>query len=185
MTNPTITLNAGIPTNELVKIFSRLADKSILLDVPGAGTPEMANCCHGGCDNCNFSHIFDEMSSARAKWIALYDYRELIDGRKHTPKWMQLFYSQEMLSKDEFILKINELSSQMVIGTPSVPEIDGRIDEQVLGRFWDFLIAMRREILEDYDSIATLDSKTFANLMKHLTSAEHGAMWNDFEKRLA
>lgn len=29
------------------------------------GTPEMMNCCHGGCDNCDYSHVFDYMSSAR------------------------------------------------------------------------------------------------------------------------
>lgn len=48
---------------ELIKLFGRLADKELLLDVPGAGTPEMMNCCHGGCSNCDYSRIFDSMSS--------------------------------------------------------------------------------------------------------------------------
>ena len=42
---------SSLDERELAKIFGRLADKMILLDVPGAGTPEMVNCCHGGCDN--------------------------------------------------------------------------------------------------------------------------------------
>ena len=50
---------------ELAKVFCRIADDYLLLDVPGAGTPEMKNCCHGGCDNCNFSRIFDEMESGK------------------------------------------------------------------------------------------------------------------------
>lgn len=33
---------------ELTKIFGRCAAKTILLDIPGAGTPEMSSCCHGG-----------------------------------------------------------------------------------------------------------------------------------------
>lgn len=70
-----------ISEDELAKVFCRLADKQLLLDVPGAGTPELANCCHGGCSNCDFSRIFDEMNSARPKWIPLYTHRVLIDGR--------------------------------------------------------------------------------------------------------
>ena len=28
-----------------------------------AGTPEMMNCCHGGCSNCDYSRVFDSMSA--------------------------------------------------------------------------------------------------------------------------
>ena len=51
---------AGALTDEveLTKLFGRMADKVLLLDVPGAGTVEMMNCCHGGCDNCDFARIF-------------------------------------------------------------------------------------------------------------------------------
>ena len=43
-----------------------------MLDVPGAGTPEMKDCCHGGCDNCDYSRVFDEMNAGKAKWVACY-----------------------------------------------------------------------------------------------------------------
>ena len=54
------------------QVFARLADKKLLLDVPGAGTPEMKDCCHGGCDNCDYSRVFDEMNAGKAKWVACY-----------------------------------------------------------------------------------------------------------------
>jgi len=54
------------------QVFGRLADKKLLLDVPGAGTPEMKDCCHGGCDNCDYSRVFDEMNAGKAKWVACY-----------------------------------------------------------------------------------------------------------------
>ena len=54
---------------ELIKLFGRLADKELLLDIPGAGTPEMMNCCHGGCSNCDYSRIFDYMSSGLFRTI--------------------------------------------------------------------------------------------------------------------
>ena len=34
-----------LDVKEQSKIFGRLADKMLLLDVPGAGSPEMMNCC--------------------------------------------------------------------------------------------------------------------------------------------
>ena len=40
-----VSAKSGIDERELAKIFGRLADKMILLDVEGAGTPEMMNCC--------------------------------------------------------------------------------------------------------------------------------------------
>lgn len=69
--------------DDLAKIFVRCSDDYLLLDVEGAGTPEMANCCHGGCDNCAFSHIFDQLESGKPKWLPLYSQRTLIDGRNH------------------------------------------------------------------------------------------------------
>ena len=54
------------------QVFGRLADKKLLLDVPGGGAPEMKDCCHGGCDNCDYSRVFDEMNAGKAKWVACY-----------------------------------------------------------------------------------------------------------------
>ena len=35
-----------IEIREFVKIFDRIADKTLLLNISSAGTPEIANCCH-------------------------------------------------------------------------------------------------------------------------------------------
>ena len=32
----------------------------------------MKDCCHGGCDNCDYSRVFDEMNAGKAKWVACY-----------------------------------------------------------------------------------------------------------------
>ena len=76
---------------EAAKLFGRFSDNYLLLDVEGAGSPEMMNCCHGGCDNCNYSHIFDNMTSGRPKWVPVYVNRNLIDGRDHMSPWSVLF----------------------------------------------------------------------------------------------
>lgn len=76
---------------EMAKVFNKLAEKKLLLDVPGAGTIEMSQCCHSGCDNCEFARIFDEMNSGRAKWIPTYGDMKHVDNRNHVAKWMNLF----------------------------------------------------------------------------------------------
>ena len=52
---PVAGLSAAVTTKvtevAAAQVFARLADKKLLLDVPGAGTPEMKDCCHGGCDS--------------------------------------------------------------------------------------------------------------------------------------
>lgn len=130
--------------------MSRLADKELLLDVPGAGSPEMMNCCHGGCDNCAYSHIFDSMTSGRAKWVACYPYRRLIDGREHCPPWSVLFSSHQddiinqssslSLTKQQFIEKFQNLPSQLTL----VPSISVPADEPVssaaLEHFFSLLV---------------------------------------------
>mmetsp|Transcript_3116 Transcript_3116/g.9319 ORF Transcript_3116/g.9319 Transcript_3116/m.9319 type:complete len:207 (-) Transcript_3116:352-972(-) len=62
-TSRTSTALAAVAELAAAQVFGRLADKKLLLDVPGAGTPEMRDCCHGGCDNCDYSRVFDEMNA--------------------------------------------------------------------------------------------------------------------------
>ena len=57
-----MTASTALDERELTKLFGRISDKKLLLDVEGAGTPEMRDCCHGGCDNCPYSRVFDEVS---------------------------------------------------------------------------------------------------------------------------
>ena len=62
---------ARIDEMELTKLFGRLADKTLLLDVEGAGTPAMANCCHGGCDNCPYSRYHRNIDRANSSKILI------------------------------------------------------------------------------------------------------------------
>ena len=120
----------------LTSIFGRLTDNYLLLDIEGAGTPEMMNCCHSGmlthtrdlthsliltqgCDNCDYARIFDNLTSGKPKWIPLYAYRKLIDGRDHLPLWTQLFEANSELTRDEFIAKIKQMPYSSCIGPPN------------------------------------------------------------------
>lgn len=110
----------------------------------------MMNCCHGGCDNCAYSHIFDNLSSGRPKWIPLYSYRKLIDGRSHLAPWASIFHLTEdcftstdttstdtlrigvEVNKEEFAQRLQALPSRMVMGPSiSVPTDEGLSDEAV------------------------------------------------------
>lgn len=136
-----------LDSRELTKIFGRLAAKSILLDIPGAGTPEMANCCHGGCDNCNFSHSFDNLSAGRAKWVPTYSTRTLIDGRSETAPWAGIFDSAEdadkslvRIDKATFRERLQKLPYEMSMGPgTSVPADELPIDGAAEA-FWDILL---------------------------------------------
>jgi len=127
----------SILTPDLVKIFGRMAENYLLLDVPGAGTPEMMNCCHGGCDNCNYSHIFDNLSSGRPKWIPLYCHRSLIDGRNHVSKWSSIFADEfTHLSSSEFVEKFLALKYEVCLGPAlSVPVNDLPTTESIIALY--------------------------------------------------
>lgn len=170
-----------IDTKDLVNIFSRMADKSILLDVPGAGTPDVANCCHSGCDSCNFSHIFDNLSSSRAKWVATYVYREFIDGRNHMAQWTKLFgvspenIQGEAIGVSDFTQRFHDLEYQMSIGT-SIDPTDDKISSEALELLWDRICSA---IASKADKLTATD---FANGLKIITGEEHGAMYSKFSK---
>lgn len=134
-------------------IFSKMADKYMLLDIPGAGTLEMMNCCHSGCDNCEFARVFDCMTSGRPKWVALYPYRKLIDGRDHIPIWAELLYgvtvenhseivTSNYLSKQTFFASLRNMKNQACLGVPSIPNdiVESEaLSDQILGLFWERL----------------------------------------------
>ena len=79
--------------------------------------------CSGGCDNCDFSHIFDNLSAGRAKWVAVYPYRQLIDGRDHLSPWAKVFQIDDKLplqdtvaiNKDIFIERMKVCSINLIL----------------------------------------------------------------------
>ena len=167
---------------ELTKIFGRMSDKMLLLDVPGAGTPEMMNCCHGGCDNCDFSHIFDNLSAGRPKWIPTYSYRKLIDGRDHHSAWASIFDNEDsVIDETTFVNRIRKLPYQMNMGPPSSVPSDEEPTDETLHALWSKLI----HTLHDTSSEnTTLDAKRMSEALVKLTGENHGVMFSDFKKAL-
>ncbi|KAJ1457144.1 hypothetical protein M885DRAFT_146929 [Pelagophyceae sp. CCMP2097] len=163
----------AISEGECARLFGRLADKLLLLDVEGAGTDAVKNCCHGGCDNCDFSQVFDEMRSSRPKWIACYTDRTLIDGRAHQSPAMQLFNNEETLSIEDFVLRLDELPCRPTMG-PKSPLLMEAPSEETKRAFF-------QTISEGNDSV---DAQGWANGLQRLTGEDHGAIWLAFRNAL-
>jgi len=152
---------------ELTKVFGRIADKNLLLDIPGAGTPEMANCCHGGCDNCNYSHIFDSLSSGRPKWIALYTTREFADGRSHISMWSEIFKNDEYLNEESFISQLSSLPYKLCLG-PSITinANDDGPSSDALKLLWNRILNNIPEDLRSENSHRELKSTQVLTIVK-------------------
>ncbi|KAJ8600052.1 hypothetical protein CTAYLR_001830 [Chrysophaeum taylorii] len=158
---------------QIAKLFGRFADKKLLLDVPGAGTPDMKNCCHGGCDNCDFSRVFDEMNAGRPKWVACYAERELIDGRRHEAPWKQMFEGDvSELSAHDFVAGVKGLPFRPSMGPKLKVAADDPPDDD------EFLLALYEMLLPP--GAAALTAGDVATGLQRITGVEHGAMWKDF-----
>jgi hypothetical protein len=60
--------NGKVDEVELIKIFGRLAEKTLF------GDGSAGQCCHSGCSDCEWRYSFDILQSARPKWIPSYRY---------------------------------------------------------------------------------------------------------------
>lgn len=187
-----------INEHELTKIFCRLADSYLLLDIPGAGTPGMVNCCHSGCDNCEFARVFDCMSAGRAKWIPLYPTRTLIDGRAHVAPWARLFasdmdnvqvgdvsvadkslFESVTLSRDLFVQRFKCLVPQKALGPSlSIDEGEASTDEAISFLWERLILSCGKEINEK----TTLSAEEMATALAKITGEAHGAMWSDLRR---
>ncbi|KAJ1419338.1 hypothetical protein B484DRAFT_453444 [Ochromonadaceae sp. CCMP2298] len=175
LANSATQVMSSVGDAELTKIFGRIADKQLLLDIPGAGTPGMVNCCHGGCDNCDYSHVFDSMQSGRPKWVALYPTgdRQLIDGRAHTAPWSAIFEGQGV-SQEAFAAKLSSLPYNACLGPPSSVPPDEPISETAVAELWAKVMG------EDLGGLLT--SNKMVTAMQTLTGEEHGATWKKFKE---
>eukprot|EP01038_Epipyxis_sp_PR26KG_P010207 gene10207-13733_t len=179
----------SVLNDDIIKIFGRLSDKLLLLDIPGAGTPEMMNCCHGGCDNCNYSHVFDSMAAGRAKWIALYKERQLIDGRHHSSPWINVFTnSNEGVSEKQFINNIQSLPYKLHMG-PSLFSVnnDPPSDHVIQYLYQVVLKESMNATDDDTNNIAetsgiSISAEKFFRSLSLLTGEQHGIQWNEFRK---
>lgn len=165
---------ATISEAQAARIFGRLADKKLLLDVPGAGTPEMRNCCHGGCDNCDYSRVFDEMNAGKPKWVPCYPYRQLIDGRDHTAPWAELF-DDGPLTAETFTDRLNLLTFRSSMGYSAVKPDDSKVDADAAVAFFTAIAQGANELTAD----------AFANGLAVVSGEAHGAPWKRFLQGLS
>lgn len=152
-------------------MFGRLADKILLFDVPGAGTPAMKDCCHGGCDNCAFTRVFDEMRSGRPKWIAHYTFLEHMDGRSHRPSWVTQLFEDDItrgLSEPEFVSKLQSISYSTPLG-PQKSFSEPPSNEASFELF--------RRLSGGKGSLNAVD---MASALQSLTGVPHGSTWKEF-----
>jgi hypothetical protein len=166
----------ALSDRDLTKIFNRFADNYLLLDVPGAGSPGMMQCCHSGCDNCEFARIFDCMTSGRVKWVALYSFRQLIDGRDHSPPWQGVFADSADRGVDlpTFIERVRRLPMQLSIGPGiTVPLDEEDLSADSLAHLWALL-----------GGGDTMTAAQMAEGLRARTGAAHGATWVEFKKLL-
>jgi hypothetical protein len=98
----------------------------------------------GGCDNCDFSHVFDCLTAGRVKWVALYPFRKLIDGREHTAPWSTIFVDGTGISrrvdKSTFISKVKTLPYALSMGPSVSVAADEAPGDDSLGALWDKLM---------------------------------------------
>lgn len=166
---------------ELTRLFGRLAEKRLLLDVPMAGTAELRNCCHGGCDNCDFSRVFDEMSAGKPKWIPLYVKREFEDGRSAVSTWSTMFEGDELVNAAAFVDRFKKLPFTPPMGAKKALGAADDIpsDEAVL------LLWTKMAGAAGVDPTAELCASDMAAAMAEITKKEHGAMFSEFELAMA
>jgi hypothetical protein len=184
-----------IDESAISNIFSRIAEPRILLNIPGAGTPEMANCCHSGCDNCAYSRLFDEMQAGQAKWIPLYSYSELIDGRSHKPvlslelekliltKQDTTSASKRIINENDFVDTILSLPVQLCLGpSNSYSDVGYHILYQSCQLLWKILVLNGSECSDDlqYKDI-TMSIEEIYSSFRNITYQEYGLTFYDFK----
>ena len=161
---------APVTEKTAAQVFGRIADKKLLLDVPGAGTPEMKDCCHGGCDNCDYSRIFDEMNAGKPKWVACYLEREHSDGRRHEAPTLSIFGDDADLDVDEFVSRLGAVEPRPPMGAPL---------KDVLAEFdAEGAAALVSAIAGDGGRV---DRDNWGATLRRLSGEEHGITWSAFK----
>lgn len=74
--------NPPTPVDPNYKQKTTTRNQAIFLD-ESAG-----QCCHSGCDNCEWRYDFDVMRAARPKWLVTYQERKF-DSDAHRAKWVR------------------------------------------------------------------------------------------------
>lgn len=203
LTNAACNKGSAIAKPIVANFFTRLAENSLLLNVPGvslfsitfsmewyrsplnlikAGSPELSLCCHSGCDNCPYARTFDEMRSTRPKWIPFYTEMQFMDGRHHKSKWFSDIFASNhdaVLTKAELIHKLWRMPIQ-----DSTLGIDIPIDDVCNIKESDF-----KERISTWLEIHSKDNEkdkitpfSFEQFLKSRCNQEYGGTFRDFCK---
>eukprot|EP01040_Poterioochromonas_malhamensis_P012977 gene12977-14227_t len=170
-----------VEERQIINLFCRLAEKRLLLNIPEAGLPEVVNCCHSGCDSCNYSRIFDELTSGRPKWIPFYKDLTFIDGRRHITKWNSIYPdSSHRIDVIEFSNALIQLPIQACLGPPISLSAEEDLDFDSVQIFWTKLRSANIQALPQNEDRMSFD-EIILSLMK-LTEKEYGCTYGEFKK---
>eukprot|EP01040_Poterioochromonas_malhamensis_P008235 gene8235-8905_t len=170
-----------VEERQIINLFCRLAEKRLLLNIPEAGLPEVVNCCHSGCDSCNYSRIFDELTSGRPKWIPFYKDLTFIDGRRHITKWNSIFSdSIRRIDVVEFSNALIQLPIQACLGPP-ISLSDGEVlNFNSVEILWTKLYNTNPQS-HPLDDDRMSYEEIMSSLIK-LTEREYGCTYAEFKK---
>jgi len=136
----------------------------------------MINCCHGGCDNCDFSQSFDEMKAGRPKWVPNYLFLAHIDGRSHTPAWVETIFNgaSGSVTEADFVERVRGLEYKACLGPMKSVQADDPPSEEACRALFHAMNGSDGESSE-------LTAEQMAAALRTSTGEEFGAMWRDFK----
>ena len=165
---------------EIVKLFGRLAEKYIMLDESGG------MCCYSACSDCEFrlpdgGYKMADQSSARPKWIPVYEQREFEGlGKSHTAKWKTDIFEKNMslfVTKDEFVTLVTDMDFVPPLGGPYLSASAGKeLDSNdAAERLFDVLSAGKEKLTRHKMSLG----------LKEIANGEQGITWAMFSAALS
>ena len=176
------TATISVDPKEAVKVFGRLAEKYIMLDA-SAGM-----CCYSGCKDCEFrlpdgGYRMADQSAARPKWIPNYETRAA-NGKEHTTKWSAELFSDESLTRDEFVAQLKELPYAPTLGGPFLAASAATIEDDTAAQvLFDALVVDNSGDNDDDDNVGgVLTKHTMSVRLKELADGEEGLGWGAFSK---
>ena len=139
----------------------------------------MVNCCHGGCDNCEFSQSFDELKAGRPKWVPNYTFLEHLDGRSHAPAWVEALFGgpSGTATEADFVTRVRSLPYSACLGPMKSVQADDPPSEAVSRALFH---AMRGSA-----EGAELSAEQMAASLRASTGEEFGSLWRDFKSAFA
>eukprot|EP00624_Nannochloropsis_granulata_P006607 evm.model.NODE_49765_length_66778_cov_45.246429.14 len=152
-------------------------------------------CCHSGCDNCEWRYDFDIMRAARPKWLVTYAERKF-DSDAHTAKWKALFdapsvppSSSSLSDEDIFNTEtagptplssaavLAERLSALPFSAPLGPSVsvpgEEPLEAETAAWLWEKLVPAGSKS-------ATLTARLMEKRLKEWASGKDSMMWGDF-----